>query len=306
MYQHRKQILAGCMLFFAGIASSNAASVDLIINGSFETGDFTGWQVKDINPPFYPLSVRMAGTTPGFGLFTAVPTNGRFMASHGFDGGGPGTIEISQDVIIPPGFDATLTFDWRAGWNYFSFNPIPRTFDVVLENPTNGTVFLSRNLQTANFSQIFQVEDSNPRSESMDISSLAGNNVRVKFIANIPQSFTGPGHLQLDNVRLDIVRRDADLDGVLDEIDLCPNTLVPESIARDGLKPNHYALIDNDGTFDTQEPYGGGKGNGKSYTTVQTQGCSCEQIVEKQKLGKGLAKFGCTSGVMDTFIKSLN
>jgi hypothetical protein len=78
--------------------SGKSKAVDLITNGSFETGNFAGWVANDIGVPFYALDVRTAGTSPGFGLFVAAPTAGTWAVTHGFDGAGPGTIDISQDV----------------------------------------------------------------------------------------------------------------------------------------------------------------------------------------------------------------
>lgn len=279
-------------------------SVELITNGSFETGDFTGWETKDITSPFFTLNIRQAGTSPGFGSFTVAPTDGMFVASHGFDGGGPDTIEISQEVIIPNGFDASLTFDWRAGWDYFTFGAISRTFDLVIEDTNSDTIIFQQNLLTADYFVNQALLDTGPNSELIDLSSFAGNSIRIIFTAYIPQYFTGPAHMQLDNVSLDIIRRDSDLDGVLDTDDLCPNTLIPESSAKNGLLPNKHALLDNDGSFDTQLPYGGGSGSGNSYTTTDTKGCSCEQIVTSMELGKGHSKHGCSTGVMDKFIKN--
>jgi hypothetical protein len=48
-----------------------------------------------------------------------------------------------------------------------------------------------------------------------------------------------------------------------------------------------------------------GKGPGRSYTTVDTAGCSCAQIVAAEGLGKGHSKFGCSIGVMDNWVRKV-
>ena len=97
--------------------------------------------------------------------------------------------------------------------------------------------------------------------------------------------------------------RDSDDDGVLDVVDNCPETVIPESVPTSGkLNPNHWALVDDDFEFDTVTK-GKGKGPKRSYSTADTAGCSCEQIIEAQGLGNGHRKHGCSNGVMDNWVE---
>jgi len=94
---------------------------------------------------------------------------------------------------------------------------------------------------------------------------------------------------------------DSDNDGVIDLADNCPATTIPESVPTSGeLNPNHWALTDGDFEFDTVTK---GKGPNRSYSTADTAGCSCEQIIEAQGLGNGLSKYGCSIGVMDSWVE---
>ena len=92
------------------------------------------------------------------------------------------------------------------------------------------------------------------------------------------------------------ITKDVDGDGVNDDADACPATVIPESLDRD-LGVNRYALIDGDFDFDTVVP-GKGKKTPPAFSTQDTAGCSCEQIVERLGLGKGHSKFGCSVGIM--------
>jgi len=97
-------------LFFAHTAQ--AAVIDLITNGDFETGDFTGWTSTDLLPGSGQFFIDTPGTTtPTSGQATAPnPTGGNFYAVS--DQGGPGTHAIEQTFFVP--FDVltlTLTFD---------------------------------------------------------------------------------------------------------------------------------------------------------------------------------------------------
>jgi hypothetical protein len=93
---------------------------------------------------------------------------------------------------------------------------------------------------------------------------------------------------------------DGDDDGVLDGNDLCPGTVIPEGVPTVGLNPNHYALVDDDLIFDTVVPPGGGPG--EVFTTTDTAGCSCEQIIDALHLGNGHRKHGCSLGAMRTWV----
>jgi len=93
-----------------------------------------------------------------------------------------------------------------------------------------------------------------------------------------------------------------DCDGVPDGFDFCPGTVVPESVPTSGsLKPNHSALTDLSGVFTTAPP----NPQGVVYTIEDTAGCSCEQIVAAQGLGKGHLKHGCSFGVMNNWLAFL-
>jgi hypothetical protein len=95
---------------------------------------------------------------------------------------------------------------------------------------------------------------------------------------------------------------DRDGDGVLDNFDVCPGTVIPEGVPTKKLKNKRWALTDGDFLFDTVIT-GNGKGSNRSYTTADTAGCSCEQIIVAQGIvGKSNLKNGCSSGVMDAWI----
>jgi Protein of unknown function (DUF1566) len=65
------------------------------------------------------------------------------------------------------------------------------------------------------------------------------------------------------------------------------------------LLPLHYALTDNDLTFNTF------RGAESSFTTAGTAGCSCTQIIALSGLGPLAGKLGCNQQVMKTFIAGL-
>ncbi len=84
--------------------------------------------------------------------------------------------------------------------------------------------------------------------------------------------------------------------------DVCSGTVIPESVPTVRLGTNRWALVTDDHEFDTTRPRGGGPG--LSYDTTSTCGCSCEQIIEAQGLGKGHTKFGCSINAMNDWVAS--
>lgn len=174
----------------------------ILTNSSFETGDFTGWSVSDLTAPFYALRVDTAGQSPGFGLFTSAPTDGSFAALHGFDGGGPGTISIAQDITVPNS-GAVMEFDWRVGYD-MSFGATAtqdRLFNVNINQTDGGTNLASFNIFTTDIANNLTVTDSGSQTSSVDLTAFAGQDVQLSFDAFIPENLTGPGFFQLDNVR---------------------------------------------------------------------------------------------------------
>jgi hypothetical protein len=120
------------------------------------------------------------------------------------------------------------------------------------------------------------------------------------------------GGLLLDAARMErasdhdglvlFVLADDDEDGVIDELDVCPDTVIPESVPTLRLGINRFALDDDDFVFDTNAP---GR-RGISYTTGDTAGCSCEQIIAALNLGKGQTRYGCSNSVMQMWVDLVN
>ena len=98
--------------------------------------------------------------------------------------------------------------------------------------------------------------------------------------------------------------KDSDGDGVTDDADFCPGTVIPEAAPTKELTVNSFALTDDDRVFDTLDSEG--TGPQQSFDIFDTAGCSCEQIVVEQGLGKGHLKFGCALGEMEAWVEFVN
>ena len=150
--------------------------------------------------PLIPIAAFPAGAALWFNFVT--PTEGTWAAAHGWDGDGPGTIALAQDVAIPAG-TASLLFDYRAGWDLVTFCVTPpcqdRTFTVEIEPAGGGVALQSTVVLTTNATIN---PDTGPLLGSVSVAAFAGQTVRISFEWFVPQDFTGPAEFQLDNVRL--------------------------------------------------------------------------------------------------------
>ena len=90
---------------------------------------------------------------------------------------------------------------------------------------------------------------------------------------------------------------DDDGDQVLDGDDVCSATVIPEGVPTSsrGLGKNRWTLNNPDGTFTQGPPQ---SGRTPSFSTTDTGGCSCEQIIAELGLGRGHSKFGCSNSAM--------
>lgn len=99
------------------------------------------------------------------------------------------------------------------------------------------------------------------------------------------------------------IQLDDDGDGVPNVADRCPDSML-DGIS---LNPNQYgqnSIID--GQFDfysTFGPFEVGPNDDQSvvYDIVDTEGCTCAQIIEALGIGKGHSKKGCSPGIMQEF-----
>ena len=176
-------------IFLGLVFTAMSSQAAILSNGSFETGDFTGWIATDLSNPFTALSVN-----------ADAPTHGTFAATSGFDGSGPGTISIAQDIgILSPG--SRFTFDYAAHVDDF-FNGGERIFSVTLRPNGGGATIHSFEIWR---SQAGTFTDSGAASSNLDFSPYAGQNVRVSFELFVPGDQTGPGAFKVDNVSLTAV-----------------------------------------------------------------------------------------------------
>ena len=105
---------------YGNVVATGIPDLDLIENGSFETGDFTGWTKNTISTPTIDWTVSVAGTGAGFGFAPLEPQDGQFVAWNSFDSfAAPMEFILFQDLSIPADIpQATLTWQDRVQWDF--------------------------------------------------------------------------------------------------------------------------------------------------------------------------------------------
>lgn len=185
-------------------AQVKAQPVELLANGSFETGNFSGWTAFTTGAPFGPWRVDGAGFGMGFGMLRTEPQEGSKVAWNGFEGFGPMTFVMFQNVTIPADKNATLQWNDRAQWNFTVafFASKTRVYEVRIQDPLTGEVLeVVYRFETG-------TQDTNPTGNtgwlehSADLSAYAGQTIRLAFFVDVPENLTGPGQLEIDGVSL--------------------------------------------------------------------------------------------------------
>ncbi len=173
-------------------------SIELIQNGGFETGDFTGWDAtSNGTSESTPWTVGPAGG--GF-FFDSSPLDGNFSAYNGFDGEAGLQYGLSQRVTIPANArHATLTANYRIKSGAGDADAEDRVFRIdVLGAGVEEPLVSHRENVTVNGPEV----DRGWNSRSFDLSAHAGKTVVVRFTESVPETHTGPALLELDDISL--------------------------------------------------------------------------------------------------------
>jgi hypothetical protein len=198
-------LVVGIFAGTSGLASATAAPVGgspVLTNGSFETGDFTGWTVNSADG-CQPWRVLPSGTQPCYvsfqpGGYSVLPVDGNDFADITWDGSGTVDPEITQVVSLPASGDPTLTWSDNADWDLMSFGATQNR--VASVDILDGSTVLA----STPFLTIAAGTNANTGwvNRSLDLSQYAGQTVGIRFHLTVPQAFTGPADYSLDNVAI--------------------------------------------------------------------------------------------------------
>jgi len=201
-------------------------AVELVNNGGFETGNFSGWNQVTSNGSSNTCDTDWTvAATDTICNFTSTvlnnPVEGSFAAFNSFDGNGPQSFIIEQDISLGAGIIANAELSWlhSIGWNFSlgSAATQERIFSLGFQDSLDNLI-----------GNVFEIKiDTNDgimgmidwTSQTTDVTGLLqgfeGQTVTLVAETFIPQNFTGPATLGFDNVSLDITTADVPEPSVL-------------------------------------------------------------------------------------------
>jgi hypothetical protein len=201
----RRFALAGLVALLAMTGTAQAASVT---NGGFETGDVTGWTVRDQTSGSGSWFVYSGTTSPLSFLPIPAPPEGTFAATT--DQTGPGSHLLYQAVTLEAGLSHELRFVLYYDNAAFSF-ATPNTLDFnVSPNQQYRVDILDPNAPVTSvaagdvLATVFRTEVGDPSvlgptTISFDLTPYAGRTVRLRFAEVDNQGFLTAG---VDDVRI--------------------------------------------------------------------------------------------------------
>jgi hypothetical protein len=151
--------------------TSPAGVTGLIVNGGFETGDFTGWTLQSTTGTF---AINDGVIIPSSGDGPLAPYDGAYNAFSNQTG--PGIRQIYQDVALPAGSLPVLR--WA---------DMLRNHAGEFVDPTQEYRVEIRNLANQVLATVFSTNPGDPAFQdwterSADLSAFAGQTVRIAFV----------------------------------------------------------------------------------------------------------------------------
>ncbi|MDO8861017.1 hypothetical protein Q6D67_04815 [Haliea sp. E1-2-M8] len=200
LYRSNRFFLA----ILAMLLAQNVSAAEVLVNGGFESGDFTGWSVT-ANGASSCDSDWTVVTTNSIcsSVSDPAPAEGVYQAANSFDGNGPQEFRLVQAVSVPSGVQAA-TLSWQQQYRVSNGGTEPRTFEVLITDAADSATLATIDSQSFTGSTNSGGWDTISFDISSALAPLAGQSVNIVFRNFIPEAFTGPGNFALDDVSLDI------------------------------------------------------------------------------------------------------
>ena len=188
-----------------------------IINGGFETGDLTGWTFTGEVANSFNSRVEGGAFTEAtswasqFNFFSPQNIEGDHSFFSGFDGPIQ-QISLSQSVGIIDESTSAISFKVRAAWDLETYSQnstdVQNNEGVVLDREIRVMVIDNQTNETLIDQSLFNavggefISDSGLTMVGIELDSVVGHDVTLSFVQNIPQAYTGPALIQIDDIQL--------------------------------------------------------------------------------------------------------
>lgn len=198
----------GLSTFALGMALVGAppagAATELVTNGSFETGDLTGWSTSGLTIGGCQTDWNVSNSGGATGCNPVPdPISGTFAAYNSGDGRGPLIYRLFQSIAVPTDV-AGGSLSWLETFNQRFGEGATRSFAANFYDASGTTLLYTASTETLPLDGS-EVWTANSVDVSAFLLSQAGNTVNLEFDLNVPDSFTGEGGFGLDAVSLSVV-----------------------------------------------------------------------------------------------------
>lgn len=184
-----------------GYSAPTAGAAELINNGGFETGNFTGWTVANALGSWYDWTNVPAGFDTG-GFFTpTAPPVGLREAFQGTASSANSPYTLEQTFTIPAASTASISWRHRLRVDLFNYCLTVAacgvvTYDVQILNTSN---IVLQTLYT--FTAPGRViSDTGWQYHLRNLSAYAGQTIKIRFRTIATMTFAGPGQMEIDAV----------------------------------------------------------------------------------------------------------
>lgn len=207
------RLIAATSLALSFAASAHASSV--LMNGGFETGDFTGWtQVSgtpglDCSADWYVSATDTQCSAP-FSDLNGAPEGG-FAAYNAFDGDANTNYTIEQDVVLTSRDINSATLSWQQSYGWFiaagAAATQDRIFSLSFYDVTDALIGHAYSLNVGpgdGGTGVFVDWESQSVNVTGLLQGYEGETVSLVANVFIPESLTGPGSFGADAFDLQV------------------------------------------------------------------------------------------------------
>lgn len=205
---NRKLFLYTILVLTLFLLPHNTKAVELLINGSFETGNFTGWTVATAGNNWFPWQVTAAGGGDAItgNIQASSPIHGTRDAWTGFCCNTTTNPEyIEQTITLPAGQTASLSWADKIQSNLHDFCNATTCGSNIwrVQILTTSNIVLATAYQyTATYSPTNH--NTGWVNHLVNLSGFQGQTIKIRFSATYSSSISGnqngPGRAEVDNV----------------------------------------------------------------------------------------------------------
>lgn len=200
-----RKFLINCLclagLVFGGAVAASAT--ELVTNGSFEAGTFAGWTVVNAAGSWNNWQNSPAGAGGTFVPLpvSTAPQHGTRVAWNGITASANGVYTMTQDITIPVGSTASMSWRDRLQFNLTGFCSTAAacgsgSYFVEILNTSNVTL---QTLYSVTAPPLANT-DTGWHVHVASLSSYAGQTIRLRFRDFATVTLAGPGQLEIDGV----------------------------------------------------------------------------------------------------------